>query len=200
MAGISLIIHTMLIDLGRQRHCQKVRQFQILMSTVIIIIIIANRNYSTATEYRLILLHMLSKNQIFTSLPIAVGNTGESVYYLDHKSTNVPRYPHWWLHVTVRCSFGQVCFSPFCHKKWTSCSEQEAARITQVKVFVLLLFCLFFFSLSLSLGWVEMPNLEVFDCQLFSELCTRGDLVLSSSSQPQEMETSLLFQRDMAGV
>ena len=39
-----------------------------------------------------------------------------------------------------------------------------------------------------------MPNQEVYDCQPFSELCTR-DLILSSSSKPQEM-----FQWDGAGV
>lgn len=38
-----------------------------------------------------------------------------------------------------------------------------------------------------------MPNQEVYNCQAFSELCTRADLILSSSSKPQEMETSLLF-------
>lgn len=45
-----------------------------------------------------------------------------------------------------------------------------------------------------------MPNQEVNDCQPFSELCTRADLILSSSSKPQGMETSLSFQRDVAGV
>lgn len=43
-----------------------------------------------------------------------------------------------------------------------------------------------------------MPNQEVYDCQLFSELCTRADLILSSSFKPQEIETSLLFQWDVA--
>lgn len=144
------------------------------------------------TKYKLILLHMLSK--IKSSLPIAVGNTDEPVYYLDHKSTNIPWYPRWWLDITVRCCFGQVCLSPFCHKKWISCSDGEAARITQWRFSYCCCFVIFLWRRG------EMPNLEVFDCQPFSELCTRGDLILSTSSKPQEMETSLLFQWDMAGV
>ncbi len=45
-----------------------------------------------------------------------------------------------------------------------------------------------------------MPNQEVYDCQPFSELCTTADLILSSSFKLQEMETSLLFQWDLARV
>lgn len=45
-----------------------------------------------------------------------------------------------------------------------------------------------------------MPNQEEYDCQPFSELCTRADLILSSSSKPQEMETWPLSQSDAAGI
>lgn len=35
-------------------------------------------------------------------------------------------------------------------------------------------------------GWEEMPKQEMYDCQPFSELCTRADLILSSSPEPRK--------------
>lgn len=135
----------------------------------------------------------------WSSLPIilAVGNTDWPVYYLYCKSNNIPWYPYSWLHIPVWCCCcsGQVELITILSQEINFLFRRRSSSKRKRRFsLLLLLFCNF------SLGRGEMPNQEVYDCQPFSELCTRADLILSSSFKPEEMETSFLFQWDLAGV
>lgn len=78
------------------------------------------------------------------------------------------------------------------HQEINFLFRRRSGQITQWRFSLLLLF--------FSLGRGDLPKQEVYDRQPFSELCTRADLILSSSSKPQEMESYPLFQCDVEGV